>query len=577
MRNHKFITFFFITKFHLLRMRKGINSPKFLSKLENKIVNELHQFNPEISFVRMRSQKLILRPGSKNKHLSTVRRLRLTWRLRRTRGQMRWVCYSLFSPVLDNAYQISQAKLILLIARNWTKFSEEVLSCLTISNEDTSHLKQVSLYQFINPIRTGPLDINLTYLLEGEYNRRLIYRSDKSLSKFTLARIIMWNSSCARAFIQQSATLKTSDQLHMYLEEVFPDFKDLLSSRVSLKIVFHPNCNKTFDQITSHGVLAAQDEVTDVEIWHQRFIIKNKSWLVIDSTSSPRLKFVAGQWQFLEQTKSDTSTVEILGPKNAKKFHLSEAIFLMGRVDENWYHLILDTLPRYLLIKEIKPEVPVLIRGDLPQTSRILVERLIGREIIYVQPEDLVTVRTLYFISARSTVYDSAPEESDERVSYSPTIMQKQSEWMLQGFPLKDSQVFPRKILINRQAKYRNLLNMGAVSRLLKRNDFQVFEPDESFYLNQGRFFSEANVIASPGGAVMANMIFMQPGSSVLLMRSWRDSDLLLWKKLAEACGVHFNEAIGIPSYHGRNRLARQHSNFYLPLRRVRKLLNSGD
>jgi hypothetical protein len=466
---------------------------------------------------------------------------------------------------------------MLLIGRNWKKFSEEVLSCLTISNEETSRLKQVSLYQFINPSRTGPLDINQTYLLEGEYNRRLIYRGDKSFTKFTLARIIMWNSSCARAFIQQSATLKTSDQLHVYLEEVFPDFKDLLSSRVSLQIIFHPNCYKTFDQITSHGVLEVQEEVTDVEIWHQRFIIKNKSWLVIDSTSSPRLKFVAGQWQFLDQTKSENTTVEILEPKNAKKFYLSEAIFLMGRVDENWYHLLLDTLPRYLLMKEINPEVPVLIRGDLPQTSRILIERLIGREIIYVQPEDLIIVKTLYFISARSTVYDSTPEESDERVSYSPVMIQKQSEWMLQGFPLKKSQEFPQKILINRRAKYRNLLNLSAVSKLFKSNEFQVFEPDESFYLNQGRFFSEAKMIASPGGAVLANMIFMKPGSRVLLMRSWRDSDLFLWKKLAEACGLHFNEAIGIPSYHGRNRLARQHSNFYLPLKRVRKLLNSVD
>jgi hypothetical protein len=52
MRNQKFIPFFFMTKFHLLILRKGIDSPKFLSKLETRILNELDEFNPELNFVR---------------------------------------------------------------------------------------------------------------------------------------------------------------------------------------------------------------------------------------------------------------------------------------------------------------------------------------------------------------------------------------------------------------------------------------------------------------------------------------------------------------------------------------------
>ena len=574
MKRHRSISFFFITKFHLLRLRKGIKSPQFLTKLETKILSELLQFKPDSMIVRMQSQKVILRPENKHMKLSAFRRLILMWRILQTRGQMRWLCYSLFSPVMGNAYQISRSRLLTLIGRNWQEFSDEVLSCLSLSNEETNQLERISLHQYLNPRNTQPLDFAQTYLLESEYSRRLIYGRNMSFRNSTLARIIRWNSSCAIAFIRQSFSLKESLQLQKYLE-FFPDFQDLLNSRASLEFVFHPQSHETFDQRLRDNLLGVQDKFTDVEIWHQRFIIKNNTWLLIDSTCSPSLEFVAGHWQFLEQSKVGQSKVEMLRPRDTNRFTVDEAIFLIGRVDENWYHLLLDTLPRYLLLKEVSPEVPVLIRGDLPQTSKTLIERLFEREIIYVQPEDLVLVKTLYFVPARSTVYDSAPEKNQERVSYSPVIIQKQREWILQSFPLKKSQVYPVRIFLSRRASYRNLLNIEAVSRLLRRNEFQVVEPDESFYLNQARFFSEANTVFSPGGAILANIIFMRRGSRVVSIRSWRGSDVPLWKLLSEACEVSHSEVVGIPSYFGLKSLLRAHSNYYVPLNRIKKELSA--
>ena len=574
MKSHRSTSFLFITKFHLLRLRKGVNSPKFLTKLETKILSELVQFKPESIVVRIPSQKIILRPGNKHLRLSGLKRVNLTWRILQNRGQMRWLCYSLFSPVMGNAYQISRVRLLALIGRNWRKFSDEVLSCLSISNEEANHLERISFHQYLNPRNIRPLDSAQSYYLEDEYSRGLIYGKSMSFRNFTLARVIWWNSSCVIAFIKQSTYLKKSVELQKFLE-FFPDFQDSLNSRASLEFIFHPQSNETFDQRFCGASVEVQDKFTDVEIWHQRFIIKDNSWLLIDSTCSPELEFVAGHWQFLEQNKVEQRKVEMLRPRETNRVTVGEAIFLMGRVDENWYHLLLDTLPRYLLLSRIDPKVPVLIRGDLPQTSKTLIKRLVEREIIYVQPEDLVFVKTLYFVPARSTVYDSAPEKNQERVSYSPMIIQKQREWILQSFPLIKSQVYPVRMFLSRRASYRNLLNIDAISGLLKRNEFQVVEPDEAFYLNQARFFSEANTVFSPGGAVLANIIFMRRGSRVVSIRSWRGSDVPLWRLLSEACEVNHSEVVGIPSYFGLKSLLRAHSNYYVPLNRIKKELSA--
>lgn len=576
--------FFFVTKFHLLRLSKGLKSSKFLLKLENRVLKELMRLKPELLDSRIHSQKLLLRPSYNQRKLSTIKRLRLSWRILQTPGQTRWLCYSLYSPVMSNAYQLSRAKLLVKIARNWQQFSEKVLSCLAIVNEDTSQFNRIPLYQYSNIRLIRPLNFDQAYLLEcSRYMKRnygramsfkkLLHESNSSVSDFTLAKMIQWNSSCARAFIQQSVYLRESTQLEKFLK-IFPDFQELLNSRASIDVVFYPKCNETLDQRICNGVSDIQDVVTDVEIWHQRFIIKGKSWLLIDSTCSPRLAFVAGHWQFLEENKVEDNKVEMLRPKNANTVSVDEAIFLIGRVDENWYHLLLDTLPRYLLLRDINTEVPVLIRGDLPQTSKSLIERLIQRKIIYVQPDDLVFVKRLYFISARSTVYDSAPEKSEERVSYSPVIIQKQREWILQSFRLNESQVYPERMFFTRRASYRNVLNMDAVSSFFKKNNFHVIEPDEIFYLNQASYFSQADIIVSPGGAILANMIFMQRGSRVISIRSWRGSDVPLWNSLADACELIHSEVIGVPTYFGFKSLLRTHSNYYVPLKRMKKVLD---
>jgi hypothetical protein len=66
----------------------------------------------------------------------------------------------------------------------------------------------------------------------------------------------------------------------------------------------------------------------------------------------------------------------------------------------------------------------------------------------------------------------------------------------------------------------------------------------------------------------------MEKGSTITVLRSSRDSNLRLWEKLAQACGIDFNEVVGVPTYFGPKTLARQHSNYFLPLRRLKVILS---
>jgi hypothetical protein len=389
-----------------------------------------------------------------------------------------------------------------------------------------------------------------------------------------IGRIILWNPSYAITFIENSDQLMNSEDFHKFLDAA-QHFKQQITSRTKLKFEFHHNSAFTFDQRLDNPTLSLPDRVSNVEIWHQRFIIAGDRLLLTDVTCSPLLKFVAGHWQFLEQVNAEQDDVRLRTPTEFRQINLDEAIFLIGRADENWYHLLLDTLPRYLFFESINRDVPVLVRSDLPKTSIDLLRQLIPRTLIFLEPNDKVSVKLLHFYAGRSTVFDSKPINKEDQVRFSPKVLARTKSWFLGTLKEDPDLVYPTKFYIDRIAKYRNVINANGVISECRTNDYQIIECTNEFFLNQSHYFARADHIVSPGGAVLANIVFMKKGSKITLIRSWRDADLLLWKKLADSCGVDFTEAIGIPTYYGRKMLARQHSDFFLPMRAIRKLLKS--
>jgi hypothetical protein len=352
----------------------------------------------------------------------------------------------------------------------------------------------------------------------------------------------------------------------------FPDFVSEIHRDRRFSLEIHKNAYSSFDDVlnTQNG---SHNLLHNVEIWHQRFIVEGSKWHIIDSTFSPHSKFVAGHWQFLEQVPDSVNHVFIKKPVARKRKRLTHAIFLMGRADENWYHFLLDTLPRYLFMKSVDAEVPVLVRADIPKTSILLIQRVVNRKIILVAPGDVMAVDNLYFVAARSTVYDSSPPPNVEQVVFSPKILKKQRQWLLEGVSDKNKNNLKERLFLLRKSKYRNLLNAEQVGRYLEDFGFYAPEIGEDFFTRQHIYFSRANLIVGPGGAILANILFMKKGSKVIAMRSWRDSKLNLWKSLSEACNVEYGEIIGIPTYFGRKFLARQHSNYFIPLVLVKKLI----
>lgn len=544
-------------------------------RIENLIVEELSSVEASEELEEVSSKELLLNTVNYTTY-TLSESLKMLSRILQTRGRLRWLCFRLLPTIFYDSYDLTRLKLLFRILKNWNMFVSTILSKLVVTEGVVVDYKVLGIYEFTHPSLKFSLVRGTPYILGKEISQAIDFSENSSSRNFQpndymLGRLILWNSAKTMNFVRESLFLSTNNDVLDFLDH-FPSFINEMDSYSKFSIDFHENAELSFDDRLGLN-LKFPDVLKNVEIWNQRFLVSDNKWHIVDSTYSPYSKFVAGHWQFLEQIPSHVGHVYLKKPISKRTKNFTKAILLIGRADENWYHLLLDTLPRYLSLKTLNRDIPILVRDDLPETSISLIEKLTDRKIVYVRPEDRIFVETLYFIAARSTVHDSIPHNGEEQVTFSPNTLKSQREWMLKRLKEGKNMAYPIEFFLPRRSKYRNLLNVESVCDYLGKHDFRILELNEAFFLKQHLYFSRAELVVSPGGAVLANILFLPPGSKVIAVRSWRDPKLRLWKKLAGACQVNYSEIVGIPTYHGFKSLARQHSNFYVPLGRFKKAL----
>jgi hypothetical protein len=210
--------------------------------------------------------------------------------------------------------------------------------------------RSVTKVRYVNKIKKGGTD-QLVHRLIGlnpQYFVRLVYQYD------------------------------LCDRFQSYLLRMYPSLWSEISSKSVVSLDVHLDANQCLDVKLDNSTQRHFEMLEKVEIWHQRFLVKDSKWKIIDSTTDPRMKFVAGQWQFVERVPGMSDEVLIRKPRSASRV-IPKAIFLCGRCDENWYHFLIDTLPRLEAFHKIPLNVPLLIRSDIPRTSKDLIRTLVTR------------------------------------------------------------------------------------------------------------------------------------------------------------------------------------------------------
>jgi len=492
-----------------------------------------------------------------------------------TRGLTRWISLNLLSKEItkfDQACSFSRLEILGLWLRHFSYVFRTLKYnfSLVLDKAVDKELPRIGQNEYFRALSVGKIDLPVECILSTGDTFQLRSRRSTNAPNLIFGLIRNHPINLLTLFLEYGSELEILE----FLGSHFPDGLDYLKSRQIIGVVELDGFDKTFDErLISDSRDQKSDVLENVEIWHQRFILRDSQLLQFDSTGSHELPFVAGHWQYLTPSKFEKYKAFLTTPALAMK-EIPEAIFLSNRADENWYHFLLDTLPRFLFMKDIPLSIPVLIRDDLPPTTKDFLRKIIRNPIIEIPSESKVKVSKLHLVVARSTCFDSINESVVNRVEFSPVILGELSHWIKKDLSLQEISSSSNSF-ITRNSRQRRALNARRIQRISSNEGFQLVPDNADLYRNQSFIFSGLRIGVTFGGAVLANMIFMKPGSQILCLRSSRQNDLELWKKLAEAVGIQYEELTGISLYFGSNELRRDHSNYYLSSRKYRKTLRS--
>ena len=297
-----------------------------------------------------------------------------------------------------------------------------------------------------------------------------------------------------------------------------------------------PGCDLTCDDLAAAetGPLVV---LRDVTVRHGFVVTTEDEVVVLDDTADPRRKAVAGQHQLVVSASVDAQCA-LVSVEAASSERIERGILLAGRVDSNWYHFLVDTLPRLRFAETLPSTLPLLVNGATPATGIDLLRRLTGREIVRMDPSVAYEVGELWLVVGRSSVIDDMQSAADRRPRFHATSLR----WLQSRIAELDpsSSAPTGTVVVERRAGVRAILGSRLLRVIPELRDATRLDPATASLDEQMRVYGSYARIVVPGGAAMANMLFMRAGTAVFGLVGDIRPRWVLWEELATVLGREY-------------------------------------
>jgi hypothetical protein len=243
---------------------------------------------------------------------------------------------------------------------------------------------------------------------------------------------------------------------------------------------------------------------------------------------------------------------EVWGPANHpiySRWHLPKSRFLTGRIaigvtpeaSGNYYHWLLDLVPRVLLLKHAAQNFSnydaLLLNGSRANYEREILAAL------GVPPEKVRYVDSRERFQIASAVIPSM-------------AINVIAPWKVHGLrdlPFFGKQNQHRRLYLSRaRAAVRRIANENEISEVLRHRNFEIVEAENLSWREQANLFAGASVIVAPHGAALANIVFCTPGTRVVEISTRAGYRDWYWQ-LAAVAGLSYKvlEAQRLGSFSG--------------------------
>lgn len=210
------------------------------------------------------------------------------------------------------------------------------------------------------------------------------------------------------------------------------------------------------------------------------------------------------------------------------------ALLLGTKESGNYYHWMLDCLPRWKLLVEagFKDYDHVLLTTDTKSFSKDILDRL------GVPVAKRLSCSTLFLHEFDQLVVPAMPFPKWEVAAWT-------CEWVSSLFNERNAHSPERIYISRRAAKKRRLLNEAELEARLADRGFQIVRTEQLSVAEQSALFRRARCVVAPHGAGLTNLIFCPKETQLVELKPPQYYKPPCFQNLALACGFAYARITG--------------------------------
>jgi capsular polysaccharide biosynthesis protein len=210
---------------------------------------------------------------------------------------------------------------------------------------------------------------------------------------------------------------------------------------------------------------------------------------------------------------------------------------LAGRGDFNYFHFLVEILPRLAILETEGVPTPERWYVPLGQSFQREILELAG----FLPQDGIVDADAVPHVQAERLLVPGLPDAFKRTPPWSVMFTRDRLR-------PPDVELVPgRRIYVTRgkQRHNRIVTNESEVVGTLAGLGFEVVDPGAHSVAEQIRMFAEAECIVSPHGAALTNILFASAGASVIEILAPDYVDVGFWKLAAAIPGLNYRYLLG--------------------------------
>jgi len=219
--------------------------------------------------------------------------------------------------------------------------------------------------------------------------------------------------------------------------------------------------------------------------------------------------------------------------------HIESGVFLGGNGAFNYYHWLVEMLPKLEFVKD--DDRPLLVSDDvdrIPSFREALTRVAGGREIVLLRQDHTYRVSRLNYVESPSICPFNLRSGEEFRIRdfiLRPSSIQFLRDHILGSSPGQRS--LPRRLFLARKSVRRNY-NQDEIFTVCQRYGFEKAYMEDMPLQAQIEAVRNAEMIAGPTGAAWTNLTFAEPGTRCLCWMAEEQRGFAAYSNLAHAVGA---------------------------------------